>query len=88
MRSALAKMDCDLAELQEILERGGDRSLLLTPIQEAFAEYNPNNTTATAAQHVAAAAGNKLGTESNESSRQDMSRNESSRLSLEDSSIT
>ena len=41
MRNTLAKMNVKLPELQEALERG-DRSLLLTPINEAFAEYNPN----------------------------------------------
>ena len=37
MKNALAKMDVKLPELQETLERG-DRSLLLVPVSEAFAE--------------------------------------------------
>lgn len=73
MRNALAKMDVKLPELQQALERG-DRALLLTPISEAFAEYNPN-----AAQAKTNNAGNNLAmnsnkqqTDSNESSRQDV----------------
>ena len=41
MRNTLAKMDVKLPDLQEALERG-DRSLLLTPVSEAFAEHKPN----------------------------------------------
>lgn len=37
MRSALAKIEVKLPELQKTLERG-DRALLLLPISEAFSE--------------------------------------------------
>ena len=67
MKNALAKMDVKLPELQETLERG-DRSLLLVPVSEAFAEQ-PRGEAA-----VNNVGGNNLrrsagGQESNETSR-------------------
>lgn len=82
MRNALTKMDINLPELQEALERG-DRALLLTPISEAFAEYNPNAANAaTKAVSITTGASHRSkmnngqsqqNSESNESSRNDNS---------------
>ena len=78
MRNALAKMDVKLPELQKALERG-DRTLLLTPVSEAFAEYNPN----TAQPNAATSANNNNVTMNSNSHRKNNANqsdsNESSR---------